>query len=105
MVRKIIESAGYEVSEACDGLDALAKIKKECPDVIVLDIVMPEINGYDVCCELRFNKNYEKIPIVILSETDKEIEDDVGDRVNIEYLSKKDDPSLILGKIEKLLSK
>ena len=104
LVGSILESSGYEVVEAVDGLDALAKIKKEAPDVIVLDIVMPEINGYDVCCELRFNKNYEKIPIVILSATDKEIDDVLGERVNIEYLSKNDDLRLVVEKIEKLLS-
>mgnify|MGYP002725817677 CR=1 FL=1 len=104
LVRNILESGGYEVAEAVDGLDALAKIKSAAPDVIVLDIVMPEINGYDVCCELRFNKDYAKIPIVILSETDREIDDVLGERVNIEYLSKKDDLTLIIGKIEKLLS-
>jgi len=105
LVKKLLESNGYDVSEAIDGLDALAKINKEKPDIIVLDIVMPEINGYDVCCELRFNKNYGKIPIVILSETDREIDDSLGERVNIEYVSKRDDPKLILEKIEKLLSK
>jgi len=119
LIKSLLEGEGYEVTAAVDGLDALAKINKEKPDLIVLDIVMPEINGYDVClfyflflpfnnffmCELRFNKNYEKIPIVIVSSTEKEISDELGERVNIEYVSKDSDPKLILEKIGELLNK
>ncbi len=105
LVESILKSNGYEVDTAADGLDALVKIKKEPPDIVVLDIIMPEINGYDVCCELRFNKEFMQIPIVILTETEQEIEDSIGKRVNIEYLKKPVVAHLLLEKIKYLISK
>lgn len=105
LVESILKANGYEVDKAADGLDALVKIKKEPPDVVILDIIMPEINGYDVCCELRFNKEFMQIPILILTETGQEIEDSIGKRVNIEYLKKPVVANLLLDKIKYLLSK
>ncbi len=104
LMQSKLKEQGYDVFTAVDGLDALVKVKKENPDLVVLDIVMPEINGYDVCCELRFNKNFEKIPIVIVTETEKEIDDNIGERVNIEHLSKPVDIKELMEKIEKLLN-
>lgn len=105
LVESILKANGYEADKAADGLDALVKIKKEPPDVVILDIIMPEINGYDVCCELRFNKEFIQIPILIMTETEQEIEDSIGKRVNIEYLKKPVVSSLLLDKIKYLLSK
>lgn len=105
LVESVLKANGYEVDRAADGLDALVKIKKEPPDAVVLDIIMPEINGYDVCCELRFNKEFVQIPILILTETEQEIEDSIGKRVNIEFLKKPVVSSLLLDKIKFLLSK
>ncbi len=105
LVESMLKANGYEVDKAADGLDALVKIKQEPPDIVILDIIMPEINGYDVCCELRFNKEFMQIPILILTETEQEIEDSIGKRVNIEYLKKPVVVNLLLDKIKYLLSK
>ena len=105
LVESMLKANGYEVDKAADGLDALVKIKQEPLDVVILDIIMPEINGYDVCCELRFNKEFMQIPILILTETEQEIEDSIGKRVNIEYLKKPVVANLLLDKIKFLLSK
>ena len=105
LVESMLKANGYEVDKAADGLDALVKIKQEPPDIVILDIIMPEINGYDVCCELRFNKEFMQIPILILTETEQEIEDSIGKRVNIEYLKKPVVANLLLDKIKYLLSK
>ena len=105
LVESMLKANGYEVDKAADGLDALVKIKQEPPDIVILDIIMLEINGYDVCCELRFNKEFMQIPILILTETEQEIEDSIGKRVNIEYLKKPVVANLLLDKIKYLLSK
>ncbi len=105
LVESILKSNGFEVDKAVDGLDALVKIKKDPPDVVVLDIVMPEINGYDVCCELRFNKEFVQIPILILTETEQEIEESIGKRVNIEFLKKPVDSNLLIEKVKYLLTR
>jgi len=103
LLDKRLTEAGFEVSSAVDGLDALATIGKVKPDLVVLDIIMPEINGYDVCYQLRFNQEYEKIPIIIVTETDQQIEDNIGQRINIEYLKKPIDIKLLIDKIKKFL--
>ena len=103
LVESILTDRNYEVSSAIDGLDALVKIKNQNPDLVILDIVMPEINGYDVAFELRFNRDFEQIPIVILTETEKELDDKIAERVNIAYLPKPVDPKPLIAKIEDFL--
>ena len=105
LVTRLLLSEGYEVSSVENGLDALVKLKKEKFDLVVLDIMMPEINGYDVCYQLRFNKEYEQIPIILSTVRDQELEDKLGKREDIEYLQKPIDSKLLLEKINFLLSK
>jgi len=104
MVCSLLSEKGYAVSSAVDGLDALVKIKKETPDLVVLDVMMPEIDGYDVCYQLRFNKDFEKTPIILLTERAQEIDDKLGLRVNIEYVPKPVDSKVLFKKIEEFLT-
>ena len=103
LVSELLKKQQYEVITANDGLDALNSIKKNHPDLVVLDIMMPEMNGYDVCYELRFNKQFEQLPIILLTKRSKELDDSIGKRVNIEYMSKPINTKLLLEKIESLL--
>jgi Response regulators consisting of a CheY-like receiver domain and a winged-helix DNA-binding domain len=77
ITKELLESAGYSVITATDGQEALEKTKKERPDLIVLDLMLPKIDGYKVCAMLKFDKNYSKIPVIILTaragESDKEL--------------------------------
>ena len=100
----LLTSHGYEVVTAVDGLDALVKIKKEKPGMVILDIMMPEINGYDVCYQLRFNKDFEKTPILLLTVREQELDADIARKATIEYLPKPVDTRLLLEKIHLLLS-
>lgn len=105
LVVTLLTSAGYEVFSAVDGLDALVQIKNEDPDLVVLDIIMPEFNGYDVCYQLRFNDEFKKIPIVLLTETDKAFDEKIEDRTNIQYVPKPVNSNDLLEKVKSLLSK
>lgn len=105
LVSSILRTQGLEVDSAMDGLDALVKIKKEHYDCVVLDVMMPEINGYDVCYQLRFNKDFEHIPILILTSREQELTPELGQREDIEYLQKPVDSKLLLERIQQLLSK
>jgi len=67
MMRLILVRAGYEVVEAKDGSEALAIIEKELPALVILDIMMPGMDGYEVCETLKDNKRTVHIPIVMLS--------------------------------------
>lgn len=62
-----LEKAGFLVSLALDGEDGVEKIKKEIPDIVILDLVMPIKNGFEVLKELKANKETKNIPVIVLS--------------------------------------
>ena len=64
---RILAKAGYKVSVAGDGEEALASVAHERPDLIVLDLLLPKMNGVDVIKELRQNAQTATIPVVVLS--------------------------------------
>jgi len=99
----ILKDNGYKTITADNGLDALLMVKNERPDLIVLDVMMPEINGYDVCHQLRFNEEFEKIPILLYTARDKELNDEIAQMARIDYIQKPIDRDLFLQKIEDLL--
>jgi len=103
LVEGILKNENYNVSSAQDGLDALVKIKNENPQLVVLDVMLPEINGYDICYQLRFNKEFEKIPIVLMTSREQEMDNAIGKRVNIDYVHKPVDSKLLIDKIRLLL--
>ena len=59
--------AGFHVSEAEDGFDALEKIKRDRPDIILLDVMMPGMDGFSVCETLRSESETASLPIIMLS--------------------------------------
>lgn len=67
IVRKYLEKEGFEVDVAYDGLEGLTKVRQSPPDAIVLDVMMPEKDGYAVCQELKQSDQYKNIPIVLLT--------------------------------------
>jgi len=72
MLASIFLEEGYEVITAVDGRDGLEMAKREKPDLIVLDVMLPEMNGYEVCCRLKFDEDYEHIPVILLTARRKE---------------------------------
>ena len=66
-VAMLLESKGYDVGKAYDGIEGEEAIKQRRPDVLVLDVMMPRKNGYQLCKELKANKWTSDIPIVLLT--------------------------------------
>jgi two-component system response regulator MprA len=66
-VARILEEEGYEVAHATDGADALAQIRNRRPDAILLDVMMPRMNGREVLEQLRSNAQSAGIPVVIMT--------------------------------------
>ncbi len=64
VTRNALQAAGYEVAEAADGTEGLAKAESLRPDVILLDVVMPGPDGYDVCQQLKANPSTTHIPVI-----------------------------------------
>lgn len=67
IVKKNLEKEGFEVELAYDGAEGLAKVRNNPPDAIVLDVMMPEIDGYKVCSTLKSDDKYSGIPIILLT--------------------------------------
>ncbi len=67
IVQKNLEKEGFSVEVAYDGVEGLEKVKANPPDCIVLDVMMPEKDGYQVCKELKADDKYADIPIVMLT--------------------------------------
>ncbi len=67
IVQSNLAKEGFDVEIAYDGVEAMEKIKANPPDAIVLDVMMPEKDGYEVCAELKKDDKYKNIPIVMLT--------------------------------------
>ena len=62
-----LESQNYQVAKAYDGVEAWEKIKEEMPDLIILDVMMPRKNGYDLCREIKQDPKYKHIIVLLLT--------------------------------------
>lgn len=78
LVQIYLEKEGFTVLTASDGEQGLAFAKKEKPDLIILDLALPVIDGYDVCKNLRAQKDTSAIPIIILSARDEVVDKVIG---------------------------
>jgi len=67
-----LKSAGYQVEVAADGQEGLKKARETKPDIILLDLMLPKLDGYKVCRLLKFDERYRQIPIIILSARTQE---------------------------------
>ncbi|MEN8211418.1 MAG: response regulator [Thermodesulfobacteriota bacterium] len=67
MLKQNLEAEGYNIEVAYNGVEAIAKVKANIPDAIVLDVMMPEKDGFAVCSELKSDEKYEDIPIIMLT--------------------------------------
>lgn len=70
-MEKQLKDKGFEVSTAVNGKEALEKIEKETPDVITLDVMMPEMDGYETCYHLKENPKTSKIPVIMVTSRGK----------------------------------
>ena len=67
LLRLMLERDGFTIIEAEDGLKALELIKAEMPDVVILDVMMPNLDGFSTCQELRSRPETAKLPVIMLS--------------------------------------
>ncbi len=106
MIVTILESDGYEVIRAEDGKEALEKARNEEVDLIVLDVMLPKLDGYRVCRLLKFDKNYKHIPIIMLTAKAEEESKETGIKTGADlYLTKPIQPDELLEAVQRMLSK
>lgn len=99
-------SDDYEISVAMDGKSALEIVEEDPPDLILLDIMMPDMNGFEVCQQLKAEEATKHIPIVFLSSDTDAASREKGLRLGaVDYIIKPIDREIILLKIRKHLLK
>lgn len=100
-----IGSEGYEVITAQNGEDAIDKARREQPDLIILDIMMPKIDGYEACRILKANPLTKNIPVVLLTAKGRDIDKRLGYEVGAtDYIIKPFSPNKLVDRIHQLLS-
>jgi CheY-like chemotaxis protein len=101
LLRQELTEAGYNVEEAADGKAAIVKIRERRPDLVILDVMMPEMNGFDVAAILKNDPQTMEIPIIILSVVQDKSR---GFRIGVDrYLTKPIDTQLLFSEIGNLL--
>ena len=101
-----LELGGYKVLVAYNGEDALTQARKENPDLILLDIMLPKLDGYKVCRLLKFDEQYKHIPILMMTAKTQEKDKLMGKETGAnEYITKPFDIEELMGKIKAYLNK
>ena len=112
-VTMILESQGYEVVSAHDGVEGLATLKAEKPDLMILDLLMPKMDGFAVCKELQDPRwaKYREIPILVLTSVREEAsrrryELETGLELDVDdYVEKPMAPDILLQRVDRLIKK
>ncbi|MBA7609277.1 Alkaline phosphatase synthesis transcriptional regulatory protein PhoP [subsurface metagenome] len=114
VLKKVLESKSYQVIPALDGEEGLRKVVEEKPDLIILDVIMPGRNGFDICRELKTNEKYyffSRIPVLMLTVYPDEKEKahlSMREGMTMEaedYIHKPIDPEELLRRVEELLKR
>jgi len=100
-----LEAKGFDILKAFDGKEGLGMAQSERPDLIILDVAMPEMNGYDVCRNLKTDENYKNIPIIMLTAKFQPNDIEFGKEMGSDaYLTKPLELEMLLSTVNALLS-
>lgn len=99
--------AGFGVGAAADGKEGLRKIEEDKPDLILLDIVLPKVDGFEVLEKIRKNKEFKKIPVILLTNLGQKSDIEKGLKMGAdEYIIKAHfTPSAVVAKVKEVLAK
>lgn len=106
MLKMRLEASDYEVIVAYDGQEGLQKAREKKPSLIILDLMLPKLDGFKICRMLKFDEKYRHIPIIMFTaraqDTDRKISEEVGADA---YITKPFEPQVLLSKIQELVNK
>jgi twitching motility two-component system response regulator PilH len=103
-IKELLQKSGLDVAEATDGVEALEHIVSACPDLVVLDIVMPRMNGYEVCRRLKTDPKTQNVPVVMCSSKGEEFDRYWGMKQGADaYIAKPFQPKDLIGTVKQLL--
>ncbi|MBO5448448.1 MAG: response regulator transcription factor [Ruminococcus sp.] len=103
VIREYAEFEGYEVAEAEDGMAAVETVKKEDFDIIIMDVMMPRLDGYSACKEIQ---KIKKIPVIMLSARGEEYDKLFGFEIGVDdYVVKPFSPKELMARIRAVLNR
>ena len=98
LLRLYLREAGYEVVAARDGREALVRFRAEAPDLVVLDLMMPYLNGFDVCTEIRKESD---VPVIMLTARSDDVDKIVGLEMGADdYITKPFNPREVVARVK-----
>ena len=101
----LMQQSGYEVATARDGEDAMKKIASFQPDLVLLDIMLPLLNGFEVCQRIRENSQWNRIKVIMLSAKGREIEVSKGIALGADaYVTKPFSTRDLIAQVQRLLA-
>ncbi len=101
----LMQKAGHQVRVAGSGPEALSAIAEQRPDLVLLDIMLPKSNGYDVCKAIRANPEWHDIPVVMLSAKGGEADREAGLQAGAtDFMTKPFSTTEVVDRVEKLLA-
>ncbi|MDK2821457.1 MAG: two-component system, OmpR family, alkaline phosphatase synthesis response regulator PhoP [Clostridia bacterium] len=101
LIKYNLEQTGLEVEIASDGNTALTKAEQMSPTLIILDLMLPGIDGFEVCCRFKANKKTSSIPIIILSAKSEDFEKVLGLELGAEdYITKPFSPRELVARVK-----
>ena len=105
LLQRQLTEHGFDCTVEGDGLKGFTRAKEMMPDLIILDVMLPAMNGFKICRLLKFDKRYKKIPIIMLTTRSEQEDRQLGMSTGADaYLTKPFDIDVLLAEIEKLVS-
>jgi twitching motility two-component system response regulator PilH len=106
LLSELLQKGGLTVVEAANGIEAKQKIQIQVPDLVITDLVMPEMNGYELCRWIKNDPTTQKVPVLICSTKDQEFDRYWGMKQGADaYITKPFQPGEMLKTIKQLLGK
>jgi two-component system, OmpR family, alkaline phosphatase synthesis response regulator PhoP len=105
MISKRLETHGYQVSTAVDGIEGLRKARAERPDLVILDLLLPDVSGFEVCTLLKGDADLRATPVLMLTARSQAADIAEGRRVGADaYITKPYESELLLEQVARLLA-
>ena len=106
LINIFLSRRGYGIFNVMDGAEVMNQVRIVKPDIVILDIMLPKLNGFEVCSQIKSDPALKHIPVIILSALVQKSEIEMGIRMGADlYMTKPFQNSELLANIEKLISR
>ena len=107
LIRLILSRRGFEVFGATGGTEGLAKVRKDLPDLVLLDLMMPDMDGWEVYQQMKADETTRDIPVIVVTAKAQSIDKVLGLHIAKvdDYIAKPFSPQDLLNSVEKILAK